>query len=155
MIIFGTRGVSSTTGSGRFYCPRCEQERPYHSKRMRRFFTLYFIPLIPMDVLDEWVECGQCGQAFKPEVLRYDPEDGRTVADMTYNDRLDDEKAYGAAAGGVQRSREDAAVRAPACARSGLPPGSRSSIVATASPLIPPETMSVLDRTCDSDRCWH
>ena len=43
MIIFGTRGVSSTTGSGRFYCPRCEQERPYHSKRMRRFFTLYFI----------------------------------------------------------------------------------------------------------------
>ncbi len=73
MIIFGTRGVTSTKGNGRFFCPQCGHERPYEAKRMRRFFTLYFIPVIPLDVLQEWVECAQCRQAFKPEVLQYDP----------------------------------------------------------------------------------
>lgn len=73
MIIWGTRGVTSTTGSGHFYCPTCGGERGYEAKRMRRFFTLYFIPLIPMDTLQEWVECVQCKGGFKSEVLRYDP----------------------------------------------------------------------------------
>jgi hypothetical protein len=73
MIIFGTRGVTSTSGKGRFFCPGCDREQAYQTKRMRRFFTLYFIPLIPLDVLQEWVECGQCRQSYKPEVLRYDP----------------------------------------------------------------------------------
>jgi len=73
MVIWGTRGVTSTTGSGRFYCPSCNGERGYEAKRLRRFFTLYFIPLIPMDVIQEWVECVQCKGGFKSEVLRYDP----------------------------------------------------------------------------------
>jgi hypothetical protein len=73
MIIFGTRGVTSTSTHGRFYCPQCNAERGYESKKLRRFFTLYFIPLIPMDVVQEWIECGGCRGAFKPEVLRFDP----------------------------------------------------------------------------------
>jgi hypothetical protein len=79
MIIFGTRGVTSTSGQGRFYCPRCEGERPYQTKRMRRFFTLYFIPLIPLDVLQEWIECAGCHQAYKPDVLHYDPKAKQTA----------------------------------------------------------------------------
>jgi tellurite resistance protein len=73
MIIWGTRGVTSTSGQGRFHCPSCEGERAYKAKRLRRFFTLYFIPLIPLDIVHEWIECGQCGGTFKPEVLKYDP----------------------------------------------------------------------------------
>jgi tellurite resistance protein len=73
MIIFGTRGVTSTTSRGNFHCPACGGERQYAGKRMRRFFTLYFIPLVPMGVLQEWVECAKCGGTFKPEVLRHDP----------------------------------------------------------------------------------
>ena len=73
MIIFGTRGVTSTSSKGNFHCPACRGERPYAAKRMRRFFTLYFIPLIPLDVLQEWIECGKCGGTFRPEVLRRAP----------------------------------------------------------------------------------
>jgi hypothetical protein len=73
MIIFGTRGVTSTTTHGNFHCPACGGERPYASKRMRRFFTLYFIPLIPLDVIQEWVECARCGGTFRSEVLSRRP----------------------------------------------------------------------------------
>jgi len=40
---------------------------------VRRFFTLYFIPCIPLDVLGEYVECQDCTSTYKPDVLDYDP----------------------------------------------------------------------------------
>lgn len=47
---------------------------------MRRFFTLYFIPLIPLDKLGEYVECDSCAGTFKESVLQYDPNaEGRMV----------------------------------------------------------------------------
>jgi uncharacterized tellurite resistance protein B-like protein len=73
MIIFGTRGVTYSAGSGEFFCPRCRAEASYSQKRVRRFFTLYFIPLIPLDQLGEYVECGQCRGTFELTVLDYDP----------------------------------------------------------------------------------
>ncbi|MEZ4316437.1 MAG: TerB family tellurite resistance protein [Myxococcota bacterium] len=72
-IIWGTRGVTSTAESGQFHCPRCGQT-PYDLKRVRRFFTLYWIPLIPLDTLGEYVECGGCANTFDKAVLDYDPE---------------------------------------------------------------------------------
>ena len=69
LIIFGTRGVTMTVTSGDFYCPGCARKRPYSHKRVRRFFTLYFIPIIPLDVLGEYVECDHCRDTYKPEVL--------------------------------------------------------------------------------------
>lgn len=74
-IIFGTRGITSNAGEGQFHCPACGPQ-PYKHKRVRRFFTLYFIPLIPLDVLGEYVECGRCTGTYKPEVLDLDPGKG-------------------------------------------------------------------------------
>lgn len=74
LIIFGTRGVTTTTGAGDFHCPGCGARRPYERKRVRRFFTLYFIPLVPLDVLGEYVECKACKDTYKPAVLDFDPE---------------------------------------------------------------------------------
>jgi tellurite resistance protein len=73
LIIFRTRGVTYGTGEGRFFCPQCGDEQHYARKRVRRFFTLDFIPVIPMDLLGEYVECRGCRDTFKPEVLDYDP----------------------------------------------------------------------------------
>lgn len=73
LIIFGTRGVTSSVASGDFNCPSCETRRPYVHKRVRRFFTLYFIPLIPLDTIGEYVECQHCRDTYKPAVLEYDP----------------------------------------------------------------------------------
>lgn len=71
MIIFGTRGVTSTMKKGNFICPQCEQERPYKHKKVTRFFTLYFIPLIPLGKVGEYVECQSCKGTFIPKVLDY------------------------------------------------------------------------------------
>ena len=72
-IIFGTRGVTTTPDRGTFHCPQCGAERDYAQKRVRRFFTLYFIPLIPLDQIGEYIECGVCAGTFELGVLSFDP----------------------------------------------------------------------------------
>ena len=72
LIIYGTRGVTSTAAEGQFHCPRCGPSA-YRHRRVRRFFTLYFIPLIPLDKLGEYVECGRCAGTYEVGVLAYDP----------------------------------------------------------------------------------
>lgn len=84
MIIFGTRGVTSTKGRGRFYCPQCGPDSAYAQKRARRFFTLYFIPIVPMDKLGEYVECQDCEGTFHVEVLDMDPDGGRAQIEAMY-----------------------------------------------------------------------
>ncbi len=75
MIIFGTRGVTYNHEKGDFYCPICKSECAHRHKRVRRFFTLYFIPCIPLDLLGEYVECQECDGTFDPAVLDHDPRD--------------------------------------------------------------------------------
>ena len=77
MIIFGTRGVKSTLDQGDFICPQCEQNRSYKHKKVTRFFTLYFIPLIPLGHAGEFVECQSCKGTFIPRVLDYSPENSQ------------------------------------------------------------------------------
>jgi uncharacterized tellurite resistance protein B-like protein len=69
MIIFGTRGVKSTIKSGHFNCPQCEQNREYRHRKVTKFFTLYFIPLIPLGSAGEYVECRNCKGTFITRVL--------------------------------------------------------------------------------------
>lgn len=69
MIIFGTRGVKSTIKSGYFNCPQCEDSTGFKHKKVTKFFTLYFIPLIPLGSAGEYVECGRCKGTFIPRVL--------------------------------------------------------------------------------------
>lgn len=76
MIIFGTRGVNSTMSEGQFNCPQCESNVAYKHKKVRRFFTLYFIPLIPMGKIGEFVECQVCKGTFIPKVLDYNKSAG-------------------------------------------------------------------------------
>jgi len=71
MIIFGTRGVRSTINKGTFDCPQCESHQDYKHKKVRNFFTLYFIPVIPLGHLGEYVECQKCRGTFVPKVLDY------------------------------------------------------------------------------------
>lgn len=74
MIIYGTRGKNVHTGGGEFTCPRCASEQTYKHFEVKNYFTLYFIPLIPMGTAGEYVECEGCAGTFAPEILTYDPE---------------------------------------------------------------------------------
>lgn len=73
MIIFGTRGVKSTMKEGQFLCPQCANNQRYKHKKVTRFFTLYFIPLIPLGKAGEFVECQSCKGTFVPRILDYNP----------------------------------------------------------------------------------
>ncbi|MBO6516399.1 MAG: TerB family tellurite resistance protein [Bacteroidia bacterium] len=69
MIIYGTRAVKSTISTGNFHCPQCETQEEYRHRKARKFFTLYFIPIIPLNSLGEYVECRRCKSTFITEVL--------------------------------------------------------------------------------------
>lgn len=74
LIIFGTRGVRMRGDSGNFHCPECRSPRSYTHHKVRRFFTLYFIPVIPLDLVGEYVECDVCVGTFHPDVRNFRPQ---------------------------------------------------------------------------------
>lgn len=47
---------------------------------VKQWFTLYFIPVIPMGARGEFVECTSCAGTFGVEVLQYNPETERREA---------------------------------------------------------------------------
>ena len=83
MIIFGTRSTTPTVGHGTFVCPRCALERQYRQIAVRQWFTLYFIPVIPLGNRGEYVECTSCAGTFGMEILSYDPEAERVETTTT------------------------------------------------------------------------
>lgn len=83
-IIFGTRGVTYTVDKGTFACPDCAAERDYRKRRVRRFFTLYFIPIIPLNLAGEYVECRSCKSTYQPEVVDYDPAEATRAFEAGY-----------------------------------------------------------------------
>jgi hypothetical protein len=73
IIIWGSRGVTSTKERGEFYCPQCDALEEYALKQIRPFFTLFFIPIFPIGGGERYVECRGCGGTFREEVLEYEP----------------------------------------------------------------------------------
>ena len=57
-----------------FYCPECDDYKNYEFKKVKKYFTLCFIPLFQTSDLGEYVECGECKSTFKENVLKYDPK---------------------------------------------------------------------------------
>lgn len=70
LIIMGSRGRTKTLAAGQFYCPQCRAPRPYEHKQLSRYFTVYFVPLFPIEKQGEFVECQVCHIAFEMAVLK-------------------------------------------------------------------------------------
>jgi uncharacterized tellurite resistance protein B-like protein len=77
MIIWGTRGITFTLEDSQFQCPQCGGMQNGKLKHVRNFFTLYFIPIIPLNVAGRFVECSVCKGTFDEQILSYDPEKER------------------------------------------------------------------------------
>lgn len=69
LLIWGFRARYKTLAEGTFYCPREGGDRSYRMRQARRWFTLFFLPLIPLKVLGEFVECRSCQAAYDEKVL--------------------------------------------------------------------------------------
>src|SRR5215510_3354248 len=106
MVIYGTRSVSSTAARGSFHCPRCAAPSPYRHQRVRRYFTLYFVPLIPMKRLGEYIECLRCAATFHTDVLAYDPKKARESVVAEYHRAIRRVMALTAGADGVVAPEE-------------------------------------------------
>jgi zinc-ribbon family len=70
LIIFGLKVFFRTIGQGVFHCPRCGGDRQYRLRAGRRFFTLFFVPVIPLTKVGEHVQCQACQTRFHLAVLR-------------------------------------------------------------------------------------
>lgn len=69
LIIFGMRPRTTDIEGGTFVCPQCGGTHAYEHKKVRPYFTLYFVPLIPLGAGEEYVQCQNCGTTFPVDVL--------------------------------------------------------------------------------------
>lgn len=70
LLIFGLSVFFRTVGQGDFHCPGCGGDRHYRQRVARRWFTLFFLPVIPLNRVGEVVECATCRTRFNLDVLR-------------------------------------------------------------------------------------
>ena len=73
LLLFGITTRTKSLDSGTFYCRNERGERRYSLLEMRRWFTLFFIPVIPLKVLGNLVQCTSCGVQYDPAVLQQAP----------------------------------------------------------------------------------
>jgi hypothetical protein len=69
IIIWGWRAIKAVIGTGVFFCPACRTDRGYQHIHPRRWFTVFFIPLVPLKELEPYVECDACHGAFVEQAL--------------------------------------------------------------------------------------
>jgi len=68
LIIFGFRIRLRTTGQITFFCPKEGGDRLGNQRVARRWFTIFFIPIIPLNQVGELVECTSCKTRYEPHV---------------------------------------------------------------------------------------
>ena len=69
LLIFGLRVFYRAVGQGTFHCQRCGGDREYRHRSGRRWFTLFFIPVIPLNHVGDHVQCTVCGTRYRMDVL--------------------------------------------------------------------------------------
>lgn len=65
----GSRPVLKVVESGQFFCPDCKKIRDYRKKVVKRYQIVFFIPIVPLKKLAEYVECQGCFEFYDPEKL--------------------------------------------------------------------------------------
>lgn len=69
LLVFGIQVYFRTLWEGVFFCPSCGGDRRGRRRLGRRWFTLFFLPLIPLGNIGEVVECRTCRSRFGTDVL--------------------------------------------------------------------------------------
>ena len=69
LLIWGFRARTKTLGEGVFYSPAEGGDAPYKLLEAKRWFTFFFIPIIPLNVLGTFVECQATKSTYDPQIL--------------------------------------------------------------------------------------
>lgn len=76
IIVWGTKWTISVVEKDYFVCPVCRTNQEYELKRARKFFTFFWIPIIPLGKESFYIDCCYCGSSFNTKLL-YDGEVGQ------------------------------------------------------------------------------
>ena len=82
-----TRSVTIPSSAGAFICPECGGTE-YRTQRVRRFMTVTAMPLVPLDLLGEYIECQLCKATFDRAVLHMDSAQSRPNVEATFNEAM-------------------------------------------------------------------
>ena len=69
LLVLGVRSLAAVVATGLFHCPSCGGDRRYRLRRPRMWVHLFWIPLVPLRVGEDYVECDTCGGRFHCSVL--------------------------------------------------------------------------------------
>lgn len=69
ILIWGFKARYKTLAEGTFFCPHDGGDRSYRKREARKWFTFFWIPLIPLGVLGEFIECTSCQSSYDQAVL--------------------------------------------------------------------------------------
>jgi hypothetical protein len=81
MIVWGRSITNKVVATGQFYCPGCGQERAFALRQDQKWGTIYWIPLIPLEKSEPYVECASCHKTYPQTALRHD----RTSAQQQFD----------------------------------------------------------------------
>ena len=59
-ICWGHKNVTTKINDRYFFCPQCDSNRLGSIKRIRKYFALYSIPIIPLSLRCQYIECPIC-----------------------------------------------------------------------------------------------
>ncbi|REJ91643.1 MAG: zinc-ribbon domain-containing protein [Planctomycetota bacterium] len=69
-IIFGIDSKTKAKPVGHHHCPACQAERTFTELRRSRWFSLFFIPIIPLGSSSLGrVQCTTCGSEYNEEAV--------------------------------------------------------------------------------------
>src|SRR5258706_14282071 len=60
-VFFGTRRMTDQIGQAVCACPNCRRETVHGLLRSKSWFTLFFIPMIPLGAAEDIARCNLCG----------------------------------------------------------------------------------------------
>jgi len=72
MIVWGRSISNKVVATGQFYCPDCGMERTYALRQDQKWGTIYWMPLIPLEKSEPYVECASCHKTYPQTALRHD-----------------------------------------------------------------------------------
>ena len=82
--IAGTKGETTTIATGEFYCPECNAQTVYHHDQVHEKATVFFVPIVNLRLLGEYIECQSCDSTYEIEILDYDPEQDQLEFEALY-----------------------------------------------------------------------
>ncbi|BDC34232.1 hypothetical protein Noda2021_01900 [Candidatus Dependentiae bacterium Noda2021] len=70
MILFGTQEITNVMFTQHYFCIKCRRVEMHDFKQIRNFFSLFYVPIVPLARIICYSECHKCGdiEELSPEM---------------------------------------------------------------------------------------